>query len=87
MKFRGVYPSRGDHGDPENPARLQFEAALDRGVDPKAIIAGAERYAAQAARAATPARFIKMSANWLRDEGWNDTPRPVERRRPVAGMA
>jgi hypothetical protein len=88
MKARGVYPSRGDHGDPETPARREFETAvLDRGADPEAIVAGAERYAAQVARAGTPPRFVKMFATWLRDEGWNDRPCPVERRRPVAGMA
>jgi hypothetical protein len=88
LKFKSAYPSRGDHGDPETPARREFEAAvLDRGVDPEAIIAGAERYAAQVAIAGTEPRFVKMSANWLKDEGWADRPRPIARRRPVPGMA
>ena len=87
MRFRSAYPSRGNCGDPETPARREFEAALTRGVDPEAIIAGAIRRADEVAREGTQPRFVKMSVNWLKDEGWLDRPRPVERRRPVAGMA
>jgi hypothetical protein len=87
MRFKNAYPSRGDNGDPEKPARLEFEAALERGVEAEDIIAGAARYAAQVARAGTEPRFVKMAANWLKNESWNDEARPVPRRRPVAGMA
>jgi DNA-binding MarR family transcriptional regulator len=86
MKFKGAYPSRGDHGDPEKPAQKEFEAALERGVEAEEIIAGAERYAAQVARTGIEPRFVKMAVNWLRNESWNDRARPPERRRLVAGM-
>jgi hypothetical protein len=81
-----AYPSRGDHPNPQQPARLEFEAAVDRGVDPQAIVVGAEIYAGQVTSTATPPRFVKTAVNWLKEERWADRPRPVERRRPVAGM-
>jgi hypothetical protein len=84
MKFWQLYPSRGLDG--EEPARREFIAAIERGVDPEAIITGTEIYAGHVAGNGTPPRFVKSAANWLRDERWIDRPRPVERRRPRAGL-
>jgi hypothetical protein len=44
-KFWTGYPSRAPHPNPKQPARTKFKAALKRGVDPDAIIRGAENYA------------------------------------------
>jgi hypothetical protein len=68
--FWRMYPHRGSFSDPKKPARLKFEAAVKRGVDPAAIIAGAERYRAHIEQHGTEARFVAQAKTWLNEERW-----------------
>lgn len=66
--FWRQYPKRqGEHD-----ARHAFAAALASGADPKAIIAGAMRYAAE--RTDKPDQYTAMPGNWLRGGRWKDEP-------------
>jgi Helix-turn-helix domain len=88
MEFRRSYPSRAPHPDPEAPACREFEAALKRGVDPAAIIRGAENYARYVAEHVREARFVAKAETWLREDRWNDHQEmaPPPRRRLGMGM-
>jgi hypothetical protein len=68
--FWQIYPHRGRFSDPKKPARLKFEAAIKRGVDPAAIIAGAERYRAHVEQEGIEPRFVAQAATWLHQERW-----------------
>jgi hypothetical protein len=69
-RFRAAYPKR-DGGDPREPARKKFEAMVKSGVDPEAIIAGAQAFA-NAERKNVGTRFIPHSATWLNKRTWED---------------
>jgi hypothetical protein len=81
--FWQVYPCRAPHSNPRKPARQKFEAAVRRGVDPAAIIGGAEAYAAYVAAERLDPRFIKQTATWLHQECWTETHQPREVSLPV----
>jgi hypothetical protein len=49
---------------------VAWRAAVASGVDPKKITAAAKAYAHEVA--GEPLKFIKLSANWLRDKRYND---------------
>jgi hypothetical protein len=68
--FWQIYPHRGGFSDPKKPARAKFETAVKRGVDPAAIIAGAERYRAHVEREGTAPRFVAQAQTWLNQERW-----------------
>ena len=68
--FWGIYPHRGEHPDPKKPARLKFVAAVKRGVDPAAIIAGAERFRAYVERQSTEPKFRPQAQTWLNQDRW-----------------
>jgi hypothetical protein len=65
-----IYPHRGEFSDPKKPARAKFEAAVKGGVDPAAIIAGAERYRAHVEQQGTEARYRPQAQTWLNQERW-----------------
>lgn len=84
-KFWSAYPSRGAHGSPRKPASEKFRAAVRRGVDPLAIIRGAEGYAA--AMAGKDPQFVAQAVTWLSQERWADQTAPpptVAKPRPQA---
>jgi hypothetical protein len=54
-------------------ARRAWERALRRGADPAAIVAGAQRYAADPNRAD---EYTKNPEGWLDDGRWEDGPLP-----------
>jgi hypothetical protein len=55
-------------------ARKAFAAAIKRDADPKAIIAGAARYAAE--RSGKDSQYTKHPATWLNGGCWEDEPPP-----------
>jgi helix-turn-helix protein len=75
-RFWRVYPHRGAHPDPKKPARLKFEAAVKRGIDPAAIIAGAERYRSHVEQQGTEPRFRPQAQTWLNQERWAELHEP-----------
>jgi hypothetical protein len=68
-KFWQHYPKR----EGEDGARREFTRLINEGIDPKEIIAGAMRYAAE--RTGEPERFTRSATNWLRDGRWKDPPK------------
>lgn len=72
-EFWKAYPHRGEAADPKKPAREKFDRAVKRGVDPKAIIAGAKRFAEierRAGRAGT--EKCAQAVTWLNQDRWQD---------------
>lgn len=67
--FWKVYPYKAGKID----ARKAWGQALAKGADPRAIAAGAERYAGDPNR---EPQYTKMPAGWLRDGRWEDAPLP-----------
>ena len=84
--FWRYYPSRKPHDNPKKPARLKFEAAVKRGVDPTMIVRGAENFAVYAAAHISGPRFIRTAEVWLNKECWNDHQQPPEPEPLRAGM-
>lgn len=76
IQFWEVYPSCGLDG--KEASRREFIKVLERGVSPEEIIAGAKIYGAHIRDSGTPPRFVKAAANWLKEDRWNDRPRPAE---------
>jgi hypothetical protein len=81
-RFWQIYPHRGSFSDPRKPAWLRFEAAITRGVDPEAIIAGAKRFRAHVEQQGTEPRFRPQAKTWLNEERWAQLhePEPVRLR-------
>lgn len=69
-RFWSHYPRK----QAKQRARAAWARAVDR-ADPETIVAGAERQAAEAARA-TDQRFTPLPSTWLREDRWHDTPLP-----------
>jgi len=70
-RFLRAYPDRGDQTSPKKAAQEKFSAALKRGVDPAAIVRGAENYRRAMARyQGEDRRFVKQPANWLKEGLW-----------------
>jgi hypothetical protein len=67
-RFWAVYPRRVA----KEAARKAFAAAIKRGADPEALIAGAQRYAVE--RQGQPRRYTKHPATWLNGGCWEDEP-------------
>jgi hypothetical protein len=84
--FWRVYPSRKPHDNPKKPARLKFEAALRRGVDPFSMIQGAENYAGYTRAHIRSPEFIKTAEVWLNKECWIEYQQPLEPEPLRAGM-
>lgn len=72
--FWRAYPKR-DGDNPKKPARLKFDAAIRRGEDPAAIVAGAEALAR--ARAGQDPKFTPQAVTWLNQERWKDAALPL----------
>ena len=83
--FWRIYPSRRPHPNPKKPAALKFLAAVKRGIDPAAIIHGAEAYAGYVTQHGKDSKFTKQAVTWLNQELWTETHEPGEDR-PQAGM-
>lgn len=74
-RFKKVYPKR-DGANPWEPARKKFVAAVKSGVDPEAIIAGAQAYAnAEPEKIRTP--YIAQAKTWLNERRWKDYGAPM----------
>jgi Helix-turn-helix domain len=84
--FWRAYPSRKPHENPKKPARLKFEAAVKRGIDPAAIVRGVENFAVYAAAHIRNPVFIKTAEVWLNKECWNEHQQPPEPEPLRAGM-
>lgn len=76
--FWRAYPSRTPHANPKKPARDKFHRAVNRGIDPTAIIRGAEVYAATVSRQSTDPRYIAQAQTWLGQERWAEYQRAPE---------
>jgi Helix-turn-helix domain len=76
--FWRVYPSRAPHPNPKKPAAQKFAAAIERDIDPAAIIAGARRYAAYVAREGMKPKFVKQAMVWLNQELWDEPYEPAD---------
>jgi hypothetical protein len=59
---------------------------VKRGIDPAAIIRGAEKYRAAIERASTDPRYIAQAITWLNQERWNDHQEAPEPLRLRVGM-
>jgi hypothetical protein len=70
LAFWAIFPHRP--GDPKKPAAANFSAAIKRGADPQAIIAGAKRLADRAKRERTEPKFLLKAAKWIDEERWKD---------------
>lgn len=70
-EFWSAYPKRVA----KEQARKAFAAAVKRGADPAALIAGAKRYAAE--RAGQDPKFTKHPATWINAECWLDEVAPT----------
>lgn len=77
-EFWKAYPKRPNN--PKKPARLKFEAACKRGVDPEAMIAGARGYAghieAESQRDDWQPSFVAQAETWLNQEAWEEWASP-----------
>jgi hypothetical protein len=61
----------------KSKAKAAYAKALSQGADPKAIQAGAERYAAETADWPEERRkYIRGLHTWLADDGWQEQPAP-----------
>ncbi|MFG1257325.1 hypothetical protein V5F79_08350 [Xanthobacter flavus] len=71
-RFRRAYPRR-DGSQDWPKAREIFDRAVKAGVDPKAIIGGAERYAADCRRRGDEGgKFVKQARSWLNGRLWEE---------------
>jgi HNH endonuclease len=70
MTFWAAYPRREAKGN----ARRAWRAALSRGVDPKEVIRGAERYRDNPLRMAGGSKYTAHPATWLNGDRWLDQP-------------
>jgi len=85
--FWRAFPSRGpDHSNPKKPARLKFEAAVKRGVEPELMIRAAENYAKAMWRSGTDGRYIKTAEVWLNKASWEQYAAEAEPDQPRAGL-
>jgi hypothetical protein len=69
-RFWQAYPKR----EGSLRAREMFAKVVAKGVAPGLLADKAAQYAR--AKAGIEPRFVKMPANWLRDECWNEDPQP-----------
>jgi hypothetical protein len=74
--FWRIYPHRGEFSDPKKPARVKFDAAVRRGVDPAAIIAGTKRYRAHVEQEGIKAQYVTQAKTWLNEERWTQLHEP-----------
>lgn len=71
-QFQKAYPRRDGTQDWPK-AREVFDRALKAGVDPKVIIGGAERYAADCRRRGDDgSKFVKQARTWLNGRLWEE---------------
>ncbi|MFG1210547.1 hypothetical protein [Xanthobacter flavus] len=71
-RFRKVYPRR-DGSQDWPKARESFDRAVRAGVDPEAIVGGAERYAADCRRRGDEGtQFVKQARTWLNGRLWEE---------------
>jgi hypothetical protein len=75
IKFWQIFPKR-DGDNPKAAARKAFEAALNKGADPDAILRGARDYARRSAETVPDdqRRYIPMAVTWLKQHRWEDDP-------------
>jgi hypothetical protein len=69
-EFWRAYPSRSPHTNSRKAARLKFDAAVKRGVDPADILRGAANYAAYAAANVRDSKYVMQATTWLNQEQW-----------------
>lgn len=83
-EFWAAYPER--HGNPKEPARLKFQAAIKAGADPDDIIRGARNYASFMQRDGKDSKYIAHAKTWLNEKRWNDYLRSPPPPKLRAGM-
>jgi hypothetical protein len=72
VRFWKVYPRR-DGANPKAPALNKFNAKVKSGADPEAIIAGAERYAAECrTKSIAGTSYVAQAMTWLNQNRWQD---------------
>lgn len=77
-RFEEKYPKR-DGANPREPARKKFEAACKGGVDPEAIVGGAERYALECQRKnIVGTEKVAQAITFLSQQRWKDYPPATE---------
>lgn len=77
-RFWAVYPRRLERATAERA----WTARVREGIDPAALIAGAERYAAKVAADRIEAKFVKYPATFLGpDRHWDEPHDPTPKRR------
>lgn len=70
--FWKLYPKR-DGSNPRKPASQKFALAVKKGVDPKEIINGVDRYARHCDdRGITGTSYVAQAVTWLNQERWTD---------------
>lgn len=84
-RFWKVYPHRGTASDPRKPAAEKFDRALKAGVDPEAIIRGAEGYAK--AQIGKDPQYNKQAATWIHQAGWEQYANPSPSPTPVPPLS
>lgn len=71
-QFWEAYPRR-DGANPREPARKKFSAIVKTGIDPKQIIAAAQRYAAEMReKGQERSQFVAQAMTWLNQQRWGD---------------
>jgi len=76
QRFWQAYPKR-QGANPREPAGTAFRAAVASGVDAEAIVAAAERYAAELQRdGKLGTQFVARAVTWLDEKRWGDYPAP-----------
>jgi Helix-turn-helix domain len=74
--FWNSYPKREGHAS----AKKEYDKAIAAGVTAETLISKARQYAE--AKADIDAKWLKMPANWLKEECWLEDPRPRPPREP-----
>jgi len=71
-RFKQAYPKRKGP-QPWKPAERKFKNLCRDGIDPEAIIAGVQRYAAERRQAGKiGTEFVAQAKTWLNEERWKD---------------
>ena len=71
-EFWKAYPSRRPATNPKAPAKRKFTALIKAGVEPQAMVRGAERYQAYVDVDRTEPKYIVQATRFLNERRWED---------------